>query len=317
MISHKEKIIKILKPYLEDEFFNSDLDNSYALRGMMRKRQCNILSYSKVFEKGATRSVSLYRAVPRVIKNKSEIYHVPLNFNNGYQGRFSSRTNKTLYLGVTSMICHMEIGSPENNWSISGYKPNDEGKKLRVMNLICPQHLINGVDDFCLQVSLLKIYPLIIATSIKVKNKKTDKNSEYRLSQLIMECLKDMKIDGVVYLSAQGMNDLQFPYGVSISFPVMDRSSKYENYGSIIEKFDITEPLIVDEEFDDKTIGEKTSYINDIYYSKSAEYIYNGSYKVTLKDGLKKDYHDLIYSRIDNYLENSYSSKVAIKDKTI
>lgn len=75
-----------------------------------------------------------------------------------------------------------------------------------MLNLAITQHLINGLAAFNDEwlkdaLSLIELFPLIIATSYKVRDNNRSFKSEYIISQLVMQCLPLLETEGVAYIS--------------------------------------------------------------------------------------------------------------------
>jgi len=85
------------------------------------------------------------------------------------------------------------------------------------------------------------LFPLVLAISMCSDDKNLCYKPEYTISHLIMRCLKELKIDGVAYLSVRGDSELQYPQGVNLALPIF--SSKKSGHGNICESFKITEPM--------------------------------------------------------------------------
>ena len=83
----------------------------------------------------------------------------------------------------------------------SAFVPNASGKKLKILNLTISEALINGVmgktkEDNCdndvrteLQGTMLKIFPLVIATSFEICEKDREIRYEYLISQALMKVI--------------------------------------------------------------------------------------------------------------------------------
>lgn len=117
------------------------------------------------------------------------------------------------------------------------FVPNSIGKKLKILNLTISQALINGVyNKICcnytirrkIQNTMLKIFPLVIATSFSVNSDEKVKY-QYLLSQALMREANKNGIDGISYLSMKGENEFQYPKGVNLAIPAIDISEK-NNY---------------------------------------------------------------------------------------
>lgn len=174
--------------------------------------------------------------------------------------RFSSKGKVCLYLGTTSYVCSEECRwNKKDNLYLSSYKFNEKGKRLKILNLVVLQALMNGMipkdknDLFRKDMhnAMVRLFPFVIATMFTIKTpdgvrrkkyKETTKY-EYLLSQILMNVLHKAGIDGVAYLSRQGEDDFQYPQMVCLAIPVTDTYDKNE-YGDLIKCFDITRPVL-------------------------------------------------------------------------
>lgn len=128
--------------------------------------------------------------------------------------RFSVENEICLYLGVTSNVCFLECGceienNTEKNIYLSAFKFSSKGKKLKILNLVISEPLINGIYqknsgnpvERNLQNTLIEVFPLVIATSFTIEDKDENrKKYEYLLSQSIIRATKELDIDGVAYV---------------------------------------------------------------------------------------------------------------------
>jgi len=313
----KEYIKKILKQYKFDDihFFISELDKSYAFRGIAPFSDLHASNYDNKYKEMNEETLSFYRARKGNVEKRDEMLHVPFNRRSLIASqRFSIAGIPCIYLGTTSYVCWQELGKPANSdFNVCSYRFNEKGRKLRILNLVISEALINGLSNrSCqneqgiekkLQLEMLKIFPLVIATSFTVLEKERSFKSEYIIPQLIMCCLKELNIDGVAYLSKKGINDLQYPHGVNLAIPVFE-NSKDKKYGDICDKFDLSKPINYETFFNEKELdfGE-LSYINAIYKQNSEGNVENVISKVHYK-GKDVFYGNIKFSDFDNYLVN-------------
>lgn len=113
------------------------------------------------------------------------MFHIPFNKRSKISTqRFSIPGVPCLYLAVTSYGVWLELNKPKNdNFFVSSYKIQ---KNLKILNLCIQQHLINGysssiqskqeLDDFLV---LMELFPLTIATSFTVKEKKEEEKKKF------------------------------------------------------------------------------------------------------------------------------------------
>lgn len=321
IVKSKLLVSEILEQFKSDDenFFISELNKSYAFRGAAPffDLQTNYYQqlYSEVYTEMNEEPLSFYRARIDKVEDRCDMLHIPFDKRGLIANqRFSIGGIPCIYLGTTSYVCWQELEKPKNqNFNVCSYKINEKGKKLKILNLVITQPLINGVfnrghqtEDSVnkrIQIKMLKVFPLVIATSFTVLEKERKFKSEYIISQLIMHCLKELQIDGVAYLSKKGESDFQYPHGVNLAIPVFE-SCDHEKYGKVCDSFNLSEPINYEKFLDMKRpeLKEK-SYINKIYKEKNEFGIDNFASKIKLNDK-RIFYGNVEFSDFDNYLIN-------------
>lgn len=316
-------ICSILKEYEKNPFAITELDKSYAFRGVAPFGNLRQEGKEALYKRMMAGELSFFRA--RVVDNEvklseiSEINYLSYsNRNLAKDLRFSSKNEVCLYLGTTSYVCAREMRwKKEGNLYLASYRFNEKGKKLKILNLVVLQSLLNGLssDVSCKELhnDMIRVFPLVIATMFTVKtNDKVRRDeygetikSEYLLSQIIIEELKKAGIDGVAYLSRQGTSDFQYPHMVCVAIPITDADESKE-YGSLSDCYEMTSPILFHGLEPDNMVKKK-SYINEKYpkYMDSPlDKIENCLSKIEY-GGKDIFYGDTIYSKVDDYLVNS------------
>ncbi len=301
--STSRKIIKKeLSCYLKNPFWVSSLDDSYAFRGIAPFYKLYSYMPSSYYEDMLNEELSFFRIVFNEASSRSNSLHCPYSKPDKIsENRFSTASRPCLYLGTTSYVCWKEMNKP-NKFKISGYKANNLGKDLKIFNLAISQPLINGLSqptiyNIELQNSMLALFPLVIATSFRVKNfQKAEQRIEYRISQLLMEIINDLGIDGIAYLSKQGNDDFQYPHGVNIALPAYGFSEYSNDYGEIADNFELTLPYYISVTDNNLPFKQK-SYINTIYSEDTF------TAKVSIDDTYQF-YGNTIFSKIDNFISS-------------
>lgn len=322
-IEKAEKIvIEILKDYTKNEFAVTDLDKSYAFRGIAPFKELRHNWVNKnIYESMIQKELNFFRA--RTVSNEDttsvkrveDIVYLPYDLrNNSNDMRFSKKGEVCLYLGVTSYVCSKECRWDEENQNLylSAFRFNEKGKRLKILNLICTESLMNGLQssvgsndkeyDTKLHNDMVRVFPLIMATSFTIKNPDKEKRYEYLLSQVLIKVLNDAGIDGVAYLSAQGESEFEYPQFVNLAIPIKD-TDENNKYGKLINYFEMTEPVLYNEFVKDKENKNK-SYINEIY-SKSD---YNSHVVFKGKD---IPYQETKFSSFDDYLINQKYMRIS------
>ncbi len=203
----------IISRFINDPFFVSDLDKSYALRQVapFKELQTNAPSY---YENMNEHELTLFRSrisSDEILTSRKSMVHRPYKSNEKIsQQRFTCNEMPALYLAATSYTCWLETGKSKNSFYVSAFKANEEGKKLKILNLIVTEEMINGFyNPFIdggkfrnkeLQKKLIILWPLVFATSFKIKNHQEAEKTEYIIPELVMRCLKELDIDGITYV---------------------------------------------------------------------------------------------------------------------
>ncbi|HBG4726887.1 TPA: hypothetical protein RQA65_000918 [Clostridioides difficile] len=299
----RNKIFSILKKYNDtpSKFFIAILDENYAFRGS----SCLDLERGSrlYFDDCATKNeLSFFRARIGEVSKRKDMLHIPLNKRSFISTqRFSIPGIPCLYLGTTTYNCWLELDNPSNeNFNVSSYKFNKLGKNLKILNLVFSKSIINGIysvgrespvsNNKKIQQEALEIWPLVCATSFSVKEKNRAFKSEYIVSQLIMQCIKELKIDGIAYISKKINNDVSFSRNVNLAIPIFDIEN--EEFGEICNHFELTKPYNFSSFLNIKDANiEKCSYLNSIENNEKVHY--NNSYE---------SYYNLKFCDFDDYL---------------
>lgn len=299
-----------LNAFLKDAFLVSELDKSYAFRGVAPLKRLWSAGYENEYEKNLATELTFFRTRTRGKKDGKEIaelkdiVHIPYSLKSkATDMRFSRKEKPCLYLGTTSWICAKECQWDECKEELFGavFVPTPEGKKLKILNLTISQSLINGIQHYEtskdniirqeLLKSIAKIYPLVLAISYTIKDQSRPIKYEYLISQCLMDIIHDIGIDGVAYLSAQGEDEFQYPQGVNLALPAYDiiEEKQFSMYCSM---FSICKP----QKYKKNATSTEKSFIN-------MEYKDPLSYTSKITDNKKEVFYvDTEFSSFDNYL---------------
>lgn len=323
-------VIEVLKDYEKNPFAVTDLDKSYSFRMVapfedLHQEWAPEEEYKTMMEGDLNFFRGRVVAKTENLQNVEEISYLPYSKRKWANDmRFSSKGSICLYLGTTTYVCSKECRwDGEARLYLSSLKFNDKGKKLKILNMVVTETLLNGLVSNPekqlrhkeLHETLIKMFPLAIATMYTIhtsdeerrqKYNETNK-SEYLLSQILMTSLKKAGIDGVAYLSRQGKDDFQFPQMVCLAIPVMGASEQNE-YGELKNDFVMTPPVLFNE-FKEEKIYKEKSYINE----KCPKYLNNGKENFSAKIEYEEKrifYQDIIYSKMDDFLVNQIHKKL-------
>ena len=318
------RILSLLKRLIKADtsrFLKSEIDNNYSTRlvACYDEQKAPNVDYSPYLEPDLT----FFRARTSYYTDYREMYHIPLNKRDivGTE-RFSIPGMPCLYLGASSYDVWLEMGRPGySNFNVSAFKLTNQGKKLQVLNLVTSLYHIAGINTIVFEKDksksnidllklLLRVYLLVIATSIRNKNPQGKFRSDYIISHLIMMNLKDLKIDGIAYVSKRidsSEEAVALPLMVNFAFPAFEPSKGNKKYGDICEKFFVTTPV----NYEEFTSVERNSYDGDVFWS------FYGNVKKPAKTTSEKlldeidvfkiagkttDYHRTDFFRFDEYL---------------
>lgn len=300
----QDYILEILEKFKKDSFFVSDIDCSYAFRGSASVEEFRSKNHD--YNQQASVPLSFYRCRKGKITDRVEMLHIPLTQRSKVgTSRFSLPGIPCLYLASTSYCCWNELDHP-GEMSVAGFRLTEAGKKLKILNLVIPQSLINGSSALhtyeklpSISQKMLTLFPIVMATSITVDPRKScEYRPNYTISHLIMRCLKKLRIDGVAYLSAQSESEFEFPHCVNLALPVFS-SSIEQKYGDICKSFEIAGPIYYDGEqkSDRFTSPREKSYINKVYV--------DGVHSTIKFNGKRTLYSETDFAEIDNILAGS------------
>lgn len=328
----KDKIQGILKNYMEEKFIVSELDKSYAFRELAPFIDSLIDDsldiYIDNYRRMNSGELSFFKARIGDSKFKKEdMLHIPFSKRELVSTqRFSIPGVPCLYLGSTSYVCWLEMNKPQDSFfNVSSYRLP---KELKILNLVIDQTLINNqvkmIDNISqskkdinieLLQKIIEIFPLVYATSFSINNKDRSFKSEYIISQLIMQCLSELNIDGVAYVSKK-VNDsyIAFPQCINLAIPAKANKkfifeNKSDYYGDICRDIELTDPVNLSEFT--KMGGNNTftfydTYINILYNLDGTCWS-----KVNL-GGQYIDYKWTEFSKFDRYIYNLKHENVKI-----
>lgn len=316
------RIKRLLSRIIEEDkstgFIKSDLDKNYCTRMTGNYPFLHGEGNNRYLERLLEHDLTFYRARTDYFLDYKEMYHIPLDKRDlvGTE-RFSVPGIPCFYMGASIYDVWLEMGRPAySDFNVSAIKLTESGKKLQILNLTANPYLLLGVNSVSGNVgeiennvslvrSLLRIYPLVIATSIRNKTPRGKFRSDYIISHLIMMSIKDLGIDGVAYLSKRIENngeDYAMPQLVNIALPAFEESKINNKYGIICEKIEITRAANY-EEFLSLELGadqrnDKVSYFAKTFVEPGYYNIVNG----IVVSGRYVDYHDTGFYRFENHV---------------
>lgn len=314
-------LLKRIRDDDENKFVVSDIDSSYSTRLGSCIPGISNEKYSYHYERIKKEELTFYRARTEYFDNPKEMYHIPLSKRDlvGTQ-RFSIPGVPCLYLGTSVYDVWLEMGRPAySDFNVSAVKLRDEGKKLMVLNLAYNPYVLLGIAEVVtdesglditrvieITISMLRLYPVIIATSVQNKKSSEKFRSEYIVSHLLMMNLQAIGCDGIAYLSKriEGHEEYALPQIVNVAFPAYEASKVDRDYGTICEKIEITRPRNY-EEFMSLELDASDNIVKNSYYAKAFGSEMNDSQNSTtyvVSCGRYIDYKKTTFYRFENNL---------------
>lgn len=315
-------ILKMLDLFHGDPFLINNLDNSYSFRSIAPFPDLRNDKYENLYSKMMNTDLTFFRVRTKKkndantnISDIKHILHLPYDLRaKASSMRFSAAQQPGLYLSTTTFTCSQECNWKKETEDLyaSVFIPNEIGKNLKILNLTISEALINGIYNGCsnnnherpksLQTSMLKIFPLVIATSFSVNIEEQIKH-HYLISQSLMRVANQGGIDGIAYFSMKGDNEFQFPQGVNLAIPATDISSSTP-YSEKCKGFEISKPVLYCEQKGNRA----KSYINQV--NPKCTYFGIESFTSKLKvDGKMQFYGETCYGQFDDFLTSLLRSE--------
>lgn len=319
----KKNVLELLSNYIHNEYLITKLQKSFAIRGVAPFTEMQNKGNEEYYYNLNNKSVYLFRArVGKEQFNKKDILHIPFNKRELVSTeRFSIAGVPCLYLGTTSLVCWLEMGKPnDNEFNVSSFKVSDT---VSIIDFVSYCYFFNNTLFNCnsdkyevsdLERTAIEIWPLICAISFSVDDKDRKFKSEYIISQLVMQCLDDLKVDGIAYISTKAPAEYiysRFPYYVNIAIPMKvgfdNIFYNIDTYSELCKKVKLTNPICLSE----YRMIEQNNYLYENesipnFISKTA---ISGQPEVYFA-GKSLEYKKCIFSRFDNYLVNIDHSNI-------
>lgn len=305
-------IKKILVKYASGddltEFVVASIGDNYAFRGNapkgIRPAIHSTEDTEKIYDKMLKHNLTFFKArVDNEKINGKDMLHIPFDKRDIVSTqRFSIPGIPCIYLSTSSYGAWIEMGCPESSqFQVSSIQVPSN---MRILNLCMQQYQIDGMsssigssEEEKQAKACLEIFPLVIATSYRVKKKERKFKSEYIISQILMQVCGEIGIDGVAYLSKRTKDLYAYPQAVNLAIAIPDnRNSQYWKRASEVK---FTEPIrFID--FLSKGIRNKgvdqefLSYVNEIYKENYSKGVYLGNKEI---EYIKTD-----FSAFDEYI---------------
>ena len=212
-----------------------------------------------------------------------DMFHIPFNLRGQVTTqRYSMPGYPCLYLGKSIYACWEELKRPAlDDFAVSAFKAK---KKFYLLDL----RLRKGfyTKENCLQ--FLKMLPIILACSMKVKNDDDNFKPEYILPQLLLHIVivqhqsdgiinvsadENIKIEGIVYSSVAVHDDFNFAnspttyyIGDCVVLPVKVTSSGNQNLycQDLISKFMVSNPKYYESDYIKDSFAFMRHYLHQL-----------------------------------------------------
>ncbi|WP_418586259.1 hypothetical protein [Intestinibacter sp.] len=321
----KNQIMNLLKKYISNKFIVSELNKSYAFRGVYAFEDFPYKEDDMNLERKEA-TLCFYKArLSNSSFERKDMLHIPFcNRELVSTQRFSVPGVPCLYLGTTSYVCWLEMDKPQDNiFNVSAFELPEN---LNILNLVIDHHLINrqiqaivenneDEKNIKLLQNMIEFMPLVYATSFSIKNKERKFKSEYIISQLIMQCLNELNIDGIAYASKKVKNSVTaFPQCINLAIPMkidknFELNMEIDNYADICKEFKLTEPVNFSEFI--KIGGNNSHSFNKSFINKCFNYDASIESAIHLSNR-DIDYKWTKFAEFDDYIVNLKYDKVSI-----
>lgn len=318
----QSKICKLIQELIavdEMDFLVSDIDRSYSTRLLapFPDLYSHIIDNSNEYKRMNEAPLSFFRGRTDSVESYDKMLHIPLTKRDLVATqRFSVPGTPCLYLGTSSYNIWRELGRPPfDKFNVSAIKLKEHSERgdVKILNLVASRYFDLGLisipsseyitaKTIKLLLMQLEIWPLVCATSFKVRTSAGHFHSEYIISHLIMLCLPQLGIDGVAYTSKQIEPQEEIsalPLMLNIAIPVISPCVDRE-LGDICSKIEVTHPVNLQEfqgiEDNVEHLPKQCYFCMAIRENRSTPYLYYA------KRGLK--YRQTTFCKFDNYLCN-------------
>ena len=306
LVEAENCIYNIIEKYVKSEAIVANINENYAFKGMApEKIQPEIYKETnkELYKQMQEKDIILYRSRVGIEKYKREdLLHIPFSKRGKISTqRFSMAGVPCLYLSATTFGAWLELGMPDaQEFQVSAFSFGDN---LKVLNLCQQQMFINGMSSFLEKEktddlkAYLEIFPLVIASSYRVFEDDRKFKSEYIISQLIMQVIKKLKIDGVAYLSKKIEDYYSYPQCVNLAILIPYESDNTNNdYWSRISEIALTEPYTL-QELRNEERGNKQTFINEIYSGQEADEVKFMEEVIPYQKSIFSKFDDLLYQK--------------------
>ena len=242
---------------------------------------------------------------------KEEMFHIPFDQRkNVTNHRFSMNGIPCLYLGTSTYVCWEELNRPllDHFW-VSRFKVEDPNLNVLDLSLSWQDFGMAGENASQLEKAYLLGWIVQCACSVKVNERGRSFREEYVFPQLLMQNIRELKIDGIAYLSVDG----QYYYKHSayimknFAFPALDHEDNALRLSpKLIKCFSLSEPINMNmfisvlangimEQQEEIGKGQNSSYGAKLPFTAMA--------MVPMNDMINESYENTNFYRLEKYMD--------------
>lgn len=256
--------------------------------------------------------------------SKKDLFHIPYSLQHIVSAqRYSIAGFPSLYLGSTVFVCWDELGRPNlSEVHISRYMVKtpisilDFGLRPCDIANMLSEEIKNNNHDKLIQnkiIPYLYVWPLIAASSYKVKFQNAPFKPEYIIPQLILQVIKKSNMfDGIRYFSVKGSlgkTDTKFIddsiYITNYVFPAKERNNK-GFCNRLTNMFEMTDPIQWDAVF----LSNYKNNDKNSLYKKLTKSIRNSDVKiVSVLGNLHCEYEKTQFGIVESFIVDRLSTE--------
>ncbi|MCD8435968.1 hypothetical protein LNJ03_11760 [Tenacibaculum dicentrarchi] len=293
-----------------DEYLNGKL---YEANNVFFKT-LNEVNYEKVkLEREIPNGNLFFRARPKSETQfkKEELFHIPFERRTIVStNRYSIPGIPALYLGDNSYTCWEEFERP--HFKDLSFSVFENERALNIIQILRLNDMLKEIEQNItptfISFEILKFFiyfPLSIACTIKVYDRKGNFKPEYIIPQMLLEyVVRNEKIDGIKFPSTKiNYANLENLKAYNYIFPI--RENQDSGYCPVLKStFTLTEPTSLNlEELLDNPIYKKTYIYTQKELAVKPE-------KITLIKGEKREYYNTSFGKLDTILKRKKRKKL-------
>ncbi|WP_298511083.1 hypothetical protein [uncultured Kordia sp.] len=280
------------KPYEASKIFNESL---------------NQINYEQIRLEETTPENNLFfraRLKSEEQFDKKDLFHIPFEKRTKVSTtRYSIPGTPALYLGTNSYTCWEEFDRPNfKNLFFSVFENTEKLNIIQILRIGDLFKLIEKFDSnptfttfFILQFFIY--FPISIACSIKVYDRKGNFKPEYIIPQMLLEYVaRNENIDGIKFPSTKiNYNSLKNVDAYNYVFPIK-KNTTYGYCSTLKKNFKLSEPSSLElEELLDNPVSRQTQTGGGLQ-------LHQTEFKISIIEGEERYYFNTSFGKIDTLL---------------